>query len=430
MLLSTQPYKGTRDFYPKDQRIQTYIFNKMRHVVEGYGYQEYNGPMLEAFELYAAKSGEELVNQQLYAFTDRGERKVAIRPEMTPTLARMVAGKIMELPRPVRWFSIPNLWRYERPQRGRLREHWQLNVDLLGGERGLADVEILQVAFSIVKAFGGAGKTEIRVNNRRLVDHLFQRVLGFSGEVALKISKAVDARAKIGEEKYATWLKDLGVTPDAQKAMEEFFHADFETVKRQWPCEGVDELVALFAGLKEAGVTSGVVFDPMVLRGLDYYTGTVFEMYDTSPENRRAMFGGGRYDNLVGMFSKESLSGVGFGWGDVTMRDFLETHKLVPAFEFPVDAFVTMPTLALRPTTETIAAQLREQGLKVVTPLGEGGFGAQLKAATKHEARVAVLLGDDELKAGKVAVKDLKTGAQEVVEISKCADVVRRLVQS
>src|ERR1700712_3740198 len=153
--LSTQPYKGTRDFYPDEMKIRTWIFSRMREVCQSFGYQEYDGPMLEPFELYAAKTGEEIVNQQLYWMVDRGERKIAVRPEMTPTLARMVAGKFHELPRPVRWFSIPNLWRYERPQRGRLREHWQLNMDVLGGDPLLADAEILSYSLDLMKKFGG-----------------------------------------------------------------------------------------------------------------------------------------------------------------------------------------------------------------------------------------------------------------------------------
>src|SRR3954470_12270340 len=180
MQLSTQPYKGTRDFYPEDMRIQKWIFDKMGKVVGSYGYQEYGGPMLEPFELYAAKTGEEIVNQQLYWLIDRGERKLAVRPEMTPTLARMVAGKIHEFPRPIRWYSIPNLWRYERPQRGRLREHWQLNVDVLGGDPLLADAEVLMLALDLMKAYGGEKHVSIRVNNRRLMDAFFTQTLGLS----------------------------------------------------------------------------------------------------------------------------------------------------------------------------------------------------------------------------------------------------------
>jgi len=426
MALSTQPYKGTRDFFPAEMRARRWMFQRLRDAVQAYGYQEYDGPMLEPFELYAAKTGEEIVNQQLYWLIDRGERKLAVRPEMTPTLARMVAQKIHELPRPVRWFSIPNLWRYERPQRGRLREHWQLNVDVLGGDPLLADAEILSVAFDLMKTFGGQDRVSIRVNNRRLMDHFFATVLGLSAEVALKTTKALDARAKIGEEAYQKWLSDLGLSEDQKQKMEAFFKASFEEIARQYPCQGVDELSSLFALMRESGVGEQVAFDATVLRGMDYYTGTVFEIYDTSPENRRAMFGGGRYDNLVGLFGNHKLSGVGFGMGDVTLQHFLETHGLMPTLGSDVDVFVTLPRADLRGTAEKIARELRGHGLRVITPLTVDGFGAQLKLASKHGARYVVLLGDQELAEGKVALKDMAKGEQVICAIGELAGRISR----
>lgn len=424
MALSTQPYKGTRDFYPEDMRIQRWMFNRMRKVVESFGYHEYDGPMLEPFELYAAKTGEEIVNQQLYSLMDRGERKLAVRPEMTPTLARMVAGKIHEIPRPVRWYSIPNLWRYERPQRGRLREHWQLNVDVLGGDPILADAEILTVAYELIRGFGGEKFVTIKVNNRRLMDHFFTGVLGLTAEKALQTSKAVDARSKIGEEAYRKWLSDLGLSLEQQQKMEEFFQADFDKTASLYPCQGVDELRALLSHLKESGAGAAVQFDPTVMRGLDYYTGTVFEMYDHSPDNRRAMFGGGRYDNLVGLFGKDKLPGVGLGWGDVTLRHFLETHGLLPSMGTSVDVLVTLPKVELRAVSEKIARSLRERGLHVITPLSADGFGAQLKLATRQGARYVVLLGESELVEGKVVLKDLEKGTQAIYPISEVAAAI------
>ncbi len=425
MALSTQPYKGTRDFFPEDQRIQNYLFSTMRRVVEAYGYQEYNGPMLEPFELYAAKTGEEIVNQQLYWMMDRGERKMAMRPEMTPTMARMVAQKFNELPRPVRWYSIPNLWRYERPQRGRLREHWQLNVDVLGGDPILADAEVLGVALDLMAAFGGLEHVEVQVNNRRFMDAFFQQSLGLSGELSLQVTKALDARDKIGDEKYEAWLGELGVSAEARAKMEKFFAAGFEEAARMVPGQGADELRSLFALLAESGHAGRVTFNPRVLRGMDYYTGTVFEMYDRSPENRRAMFGGGRYDNLIGLFGKDKLSGVGLGLGDVTLRNFLETHGLLPKLDTGVDVFVALPAAELRGRAESVARDLRRAGLRVVTPLEAGGFGVQLKQAVKHGARFAVLFGDAELAQGKVLVKNLATQKQETVAF----DAVVKAVQ-
>jgi histidyl-tRNA synthetase len=315
-----------------------------------------------------------------------------------------------------------------------LREHWQLNVDLLGGDPLLADAELLQVAFDVMAAFGGRGKVSIRVNNRRLMDHLFSQTLGLPASTALAVTKAIDARAKIGEEKYAKWLGDLGITADQQSKLEDFFELPFEETAKRLPCAGVDELSALFALLRESGVEVGegkdVVFDPTILRGLDYYTGTVFEMFDVSPENRRALFGGGRYDNLMALFGNQQLSGVGFGMGDVGLRNFLETHKLFSEMPAAVDVFVTLPKLEFRPQSERICRALRGAGLRVSTPLEAGGFGVQLKLATKHGARFAVLLGDAEIERGSVLVKDLATGAQDEVEISRVPEAIRKTLSS
>jgi histidyl-tRNA synthetase len=238
-------------------RIRNYIFGKMREVCRSFGYQEYDGPMLEPFDLYAAKTGEEIVNQQLYWLMDRGERKMAIRPEMTPTMARMVAGKIHELPKPVRWFSIPNLWRYERPQRGRLREHWQLNVDVLGGDLLLADAELLSLAFSLMKAFGGEDRVSIRVNNRRLMDQLFQEKLGLDAKTALAVTKIIDMKAKIDEAKYSAMLSEVGVSSSQISMMESFFRSDLEAAAKLLPGAGADERGAVCIEIPCAAIGTG-----------------------------------------------------------------------------------------------------------------------------------------------------------------------------
>jgi histidyl-tRNA synthetase len=284
-----------------------------------------------------------------------------------------------------------------------------------------------------------------------LIDHFFTEILGLTPETALKTTKAIDARAKIGEPAYEKWLGELGIGAEQREKMERFFKSSFEEVASQFPCRGVTELQSLFHYLKESGLNVGdseVIFDPSVLRGMDYYTGTVFEMYDTSPENRRAMFGGGRYDNLIGLFGNHKLSGVGFGMGDVTFRHFLETHKLLPDFGSDIDVLVTLPKLELRAVAEKIAKSLRSvrsaqsaqsartQGagqnlrpsLRVMTPLSVEGFGAQLKLAAKHKARYVVLLGDTELAEGKVVLKNLVKGEQETVLISALAEHVSSLV--
>ncbi len=406
MTLSMQPYKGARDFYPEDMKIQSWMFEKMHHVISSFGYEQYNAPMLEPVDLYAAKTGQEIVEKQLYAFTDRGGRNVALRPEMTPSLARMVAARFQQLPKPIRWYSIPNLWRYEKPQRGRLREHWQLNCDLLGGERVLADTEILMLACAIVDAYGGSEFVKIRINHRGLMDHVFAHH-GLLGENALAMTKLLDARSKIGEEVFVR-----EATLIADKKLLAFFDLPFERIAIEYPCLGTQELTHVMQVLGDR-----VQFDSSIMRGMDYYTGLVFEMYDQSPENPRAMFGGGRFDNLIGLFGKNDLSGVGFGFGDVTLRHFLETHNLLPQFGPKLDVFISLPDAGLFAQIAAIAAQLRPE-LRVVTALESGGFREQLKMADKLEARFVVLFGAEEESRGAVLVKDLIQGVQHEVQVS------------
>ncbi len=281
--LSTEPYKGVRDFYPEEMAVQNYIFSVWRKVCEQSGYQEYSASILEPAELYRSKGSEEIVNEQMFTFTDRGDREVALRPEMTPTLARMVAGKRKSLKFPLRWYSIPNVFRYERPQRGRKREHWQLNADIMGIAGVEAEVEIISLAHGIMKKFG-ANKDDfsIRISSRAALANVDKATL-----------REWDKKGK-----------PEGITISITPAIE-----------------------GLLAGLKARGVTNAV-FDPNIVRGFDYYTGMVFEVFDTHEDNRRSLFGGGRYDNLLEMFGVEPVPTVGFGMGEVTIRDFLETHQL------------------------------------------------------------------------------------------------------
>ncbi len=416
MTLSTKPYKGTRDFYPEDMAFRKWMFSHLKSVVESYGYNEYEGPMLESFELYAAKTGEEIVNSQIYHFEDRGQRKVAMRPEMTPTMARMVAGRIQELAKPIRWYSLPNLWRYERPQRGRLREHWQLNVDLLGGERDLADKEIIKIAFELIKKFKGQEHIKIHINNRKLVNSFFNDHLGLNTEQALQASKAIDAKDKTGPDKFNQSLKDMGLNENQITKLSDFFNSSLDNLNSKYPSEGATELADLFNSFKNSEVFEKIIFDPSIMRGLDYYTGTVFEVYDTSPENNRAMFGGGRYDNLIGLFGKHQISGIGFGMGDVTLENFINTHGLACENTKPsVDAFFVLPHRKHMALMDQLIEKVQLAGLSTATSLDTGKLGAQLKVANKYNARFAVILGDDEVSTQQVSVKNLLTGEQVTV---------------
>lgn len=395
------------------------MFSVIRSVGSLQGFQEYDGPLLEPFELYAAKSGSELVNDQLYWFVDRGERKVAIRPEMTPTLARLVAGKIQELPKPIRWLSIPNVWRYERPQKGRLREHWQANVDILGGDPIFADAEILGLLRAVFQKFDVLSGVSIRINNRKLMDYMFSEVFKIPPDSRVAVSRLIDARAKLKPGAFEEGLQKAGINSQTQEAIKQFFEMSLDEVSKKYPCLGTEELSALFRCL-ESYDPSGVVFvfDPAIMRGLDYYTGTVFEAFDISGENPRALCGGGRYDNLVGLFCNQKLSGVGFGLGDVTLRDFLTTQNKIPSLGSFVDVFVGMHKPEDFGLTFDLSQKIRNSGLRTVNALEPEGFGAQIKAAIKLGARFVVLLGENEVKSGKVLVKELSQNSQQEICIA------------
>jgi histidyl-tRNA synthetase len=413
--LSLEPYKGTRDFYPEDQFVQNYIFSVWRKVAESYGYLEYNSSILEETDLYRAKSGEEIVNEQTYSFTDRGGRDVTIRPEMTPTVARMVAQKRRELSFPLRWYSIPNLFRYERPQRGRLREHWQLNCDMFGVDSIDADVEMISLAYDMMKAFGAKDETfEIKINSRKFLNYLADDYLQISDEQKHKTFKLIDRMNKISAE-------------DFEKQGVEILHEKFEKLKKvisiKDPSDipgddntttGISDILNLLTSLKRKGITN-VVFDPTVMRGFDYYTGTVFEMYDTNPKNPRALFGGGRYDDLVGIFGVEKVSGIGFGWGDVTTRDFLETYNLLPEYHPPVQLYIAHLD-GYTDDANKLARYIRGQGINVVVDLTDRQVSKQVKTADKEKIPFVVVVGEEEVKSGKFKVKNLKESKESVME--------------
>jgi histidyl-tRNA synthetase len=344
---------------------------------------------------------------------------------MTPTLARMVASRINEEPRPVRWFSIPNCWRYERPQRGRLREFWQLNVDVLGGERRFGDAELIQIAVEIFRAFGGEKFLQIRVNSRSLVDHVFKKEMGLDEEKSRALARLVDAKDKMSPEDFKSKIDTLGLAPNAPALIERFFATTIESLEKDFPGAAAREIVDLFETLKKLGVGSSVVFDPKIMRGLDYYTGVVFEAFDISPENNRALFGGGRYDNLLGLFSKNELSGTGFGLGDVTLQNFLETHKLLPDFGSFYDLYCVCGDENAWIAVQNEAAKWRTAGLRVLVPLSIGSFKAQFKEADRFKVPYTLVVGEDELKSGEWSLKTMATGEQSKV---KPADLPARLV--
>ncbi|OHA99576.1 MAG: hypothetical protein A3E93_01345 [Candidatus Zambryskibacteria bacterium RIFCSPHIGHO2_12_FULL_43_12b] len=345
--LSTDPYKGVRDFYPEDKFVQNYIFSVWKKIPELFGYEEYDASILEPSEIYREKSGDEIVNEQTFTFTDRGGREVTLRPEMTPTLARMVAARKRDLGFPLRWYSIPNLFRYEATQRGRLREHWQLNVDIFGISNISADIEIIILANKIMEVFGAKQSDyEIRLNT--------------SSEDEAPLNNVISE-------------------------------------------------------LNKSGIMNARV-DRTLARGQAYYTGVVFEFFDTDPKNPRSLLGGGRYDNLLEIFGGELVPAVGFGMGDVTIRDFLETHNLLPSYK-PTTNLCIIPTdLMLVDELVKLLMSLRMSGVNVAVDWSDRKVGDMIKSADKNRIPYVLVFGEDEVKTGKYKVKNLKSGEEKTLK--------------
>lgn len=427
-LLSVQPYKGTRDFYPEEMDVRNWFFGIIKETLKKFNYREYGGPMLESYDLYVAKSGEEIVNEQTYHFEDNGGRMLAIRPEMTPTVARMVAAKLGSLNMPLRWFSIPNLYRYEKPQRGRLREHWQVNVDMFGSDAIETDLELLMVASELLKSFG-ADETmfTIKINNRRFYNDLFETYLGLDKEGARKVSKAIDKKHKMSEESFLEYLAELGLNKEQIEKLNSFFKLSLDEMIDLCPeSQGAKELKELFALINEAGMSEFCEFDFSIIRGLDYYTGTVFEVYDNDVNNNRAMFGGGRYDNLVNLFVENSnVSGVGFGFGDVTLENFLVSHNLIPEMKssIPEVLITRFPEI---PYVEylKISKLLRENNIAATIYTDNKKLSKQMKYAADEKYDYAIILGEDEIKAGTVVLKDLSIGENKTVTREKLLEEI------
>lgn len=396
MSLPTDPYKGVRDFYPEDMALQRYIFDTWAHVAESYGFERYDASILEPAELYRAKTGEEIVSEQTYTFVDRGDREVTLRPEMTPSVARMVAARRRELSFPLRWYSIPNLFRYERPQRGRLREHWQLNCDIFGTDSVAAEIEVILLARSVFLAFGAQDEDfVIYINDRAMLNEYFAS-LSLTPDQTYRMYKLLDRKDKMDITAFEAEAGELLGRPFSSTELDSLMS---------------ERLAACVSGLTELGVAN-VEVKQSIVRGLDYYTGIVFEIFDTNPENHRALFGGGRYDNLTELFGDDPIPAVGFGMGDVTMRDFLTTRNLVPKLEIgpsvlllPTDGDMLAPALAAREV-------IRQEGVSAAVDLSGKKLKDQLARAAKAGVRYAVIVGPDEVASSTYTLKELASGTE------------------
>ena len=425
MKLNINPYKGSRDFYPEDKRVLKYLFSKLKSVVESYGYEEYDAPMLEEFDLYAAKSGIEIVSKQTYNFIDRGGRKVAIRPEMTPSVSRMVARKRQELSYPLRLYSIPNLWRYERQQKGRFREHWQLNVDLFGLSGLQGDNEMILIADNIFQSFGASRKMyQIKINSRLFMGYFFSDYLGLSDEKTVSIMKLVDSVHKMPMVEFISQVDEIIDDSDRQNLVVEKLIdlikvnnlKDLPDQLQNHP--SLDVIKGIFNLNKEK---TNIVFDPTIMRGFDYYTDIVFEIFDENPDNNRSMMGGGRYDGLVGLFGVEPISTVGFGLGDATLFNFVSSHGLLPALSPETDVFAILLDSDLS-LVYPILQSLRIEGINIAEGLQGKKLGDQIATALKKNIPYVLIIGREEIKTGKLTLKDLSTKKEHKLNVRELID--------
>lgn len=411
--LSTNPYKGARDFYPEDKRLLKYIFNHWRQVVESYGYEEYDAPILEDLAIYQAKSGQEIVNDQTYSFTDRGGRELAIRPEMTPSVSRMVARKFQQLTFPLRLYSIPNLWRYERQQKGRFREHWQLNVDLFGDQSQQADYEMIEIADQIFKSFGAdTSMYQFKVNDRRLTDYILTDYLMLDEAQSYQIIKLIDRFHKYDLDDF---IHQIDLLINDQQRQADLIEKLLRILQTNDPQSLPEELtkkelfqdfISLFQNLNKN--IPNVIFDNSIVRGFDYYNGFVFEVFDVDPNNNRSMMGGGRYDNLVSLFGIDQLPTIGFGLGDATVHNFLLAHGLMPDLPPEMDLFYV--NLDFDHYFERdILNQIRQAGVNVFEAQPNLKMADQIKKALKKNIPFFIVVGDQELKTKRFQLKDLRT---------------------
>ncbi len=405
--LSTEPYKGVRDFYPADQFIQSYLFEHMARTCELFGYEEYNASILEPTDLYRSKTSSEIINEQSYTFTDRGDREVTLRPEMTPTFARMIAGKSRDIPMPARWYSIGNFFRYERTQKGRMREFWQLNADMVGSTVIEADAEIIALAHGIFRSFGADERNfEIRVSDRRLLDAAYDEV-GVSPELRSEATRLLDRRAKT--EHFEELL--AGVIGDKASPLIALLDKTTSTAY----------LEKLRSQLVSMGIGNMIV-DTKITRGFDYYTGMVFEVFDASGENKRSLAGGGRYDNLLSMFGGEPIPCVGFAIGDATARDFLETHNLLPSYTPTTELMLCVVDESALSHAVKLAQDLRTEDVAVAVNFSGKKIGDQIRQADKMKIPYIIALGEKERNTGQYTMKNLATGHETTSSADRIAE--------
>lgn len=420
-----QPLKGTRDFYPELMAMRTWIYNTLRQVSESFGYQEYEAPLLESIELYAAKSGEELVNQQSFVFPDRGGDLITLRPEMTPSLARMVAQRQNQLVFPLRWWSFGPFWRYEKPQKGRTREFFQWNIDLIGPDTPEADAEMIALVATFFKQVGLSPDTVVILVNDRSLTNAELINIGIQQESLTDCLNLIDRRGKLSPDEWHAYAHEAGLSDKQVEGMESFLADEHLWLKSE-------RLVRIFDALEAFGVREYVEYDPNIIRGLLYYTSTVFEAFDREGEVRRAILGGGRYDNLLSAVGGDSVPAVGFAMGDVVINLILEKHNLLPKSleACPAKVLVTVFDQELQKTSLLLSSEIRQAGIAVMCYPELAKLPKQFKYADRMGIRLVAVIGPDEVDNGLVTIKDLVEGTQETVKRSVALAKIQSILRN
>ncbi len=411
--------KGMRDYYPELMAKLNHIFNVWRKTALAYGFEEYDGPILETLELYRLKSGDEIV-KQLYNFTDKGGRELALRPELTPTLARMVSKVYNEIQKPIKWFSIPRCLRYEKPQKGRLREFFQFNIDIIGEKDELADAEVIAVAVDSLKNLGlTANDFIVKINNRDFVSSFFNRY-NIDEKNIFKIYKIIDNARKVPQSVTDEAIRSLSLNSEQIDGVYKYLSIrsiDDDSFLNE-NSEGSNSLLRLFEMIGKMGLENYCIFDPTIVRGLDYYTGTVFEIYDRS-EKMRAICGGGRYNRLLQEFLGKEVPACGFGMGDVVLGEILDSKGLLPPYSKSIDYFLARISDEELGIMLRVASALRRDGKRVEYVYRNQPVKKQMAKASKLGARYVLIFGPDEVRNGMVKLKDMETGEETLKELSE-----------
>lgn len=442
-MISTNPYKGTKDFYPYEQLVQNFIFEKWKKVATSHSFEEYQTPMIEPSEIYEAKSGEDVGNKELFTFTDLADRKLCLRPEMTPSVTRIVAAKYKELPKPIKYFSIGSFYRNERPQKGRNREFWQVNADIFGDSSIYSDIETLTLALDIMKEFEAPKNSyTLFLNHRKLLDNFYAE-LGFDSETKIKVTRIIDKFEKLSLPAFhlelSKYLKDEQI-----KIIEKFLTLDLEEINNSFPnlsnSAGFIELQKIINTLEVLGYKENISFKPSLVRGFDYYDGLVFEVFDNNPENNRSLFGGGRYNGLASIFGQNNFPAVGFAVGNETFRIFLENWNLIPSNK-TLTKKKQISIFAVKNSSDTnqnevllnqvfiIANEIRNLCPNIIldTILEPKSPSAGLDYSSNKNYDFSLIIGEDEIKDKKITIKQMDTGSQKTLTLHELVTFLKQL---